>query len=628
MDASIFYVDLSAGTVRRESLPEAVYRRYPGGSALATYLLLKHTPPGVDPLGPDNALVFATSPLTGLAISGQSRMSAAARSPLTGGIGDSQCGGYFPAEMKAAGADAIVLQGQAPEPVYLWLKDGQAELRPARHLWGLPTAEAEALLTEELGDARIEVAQAGIAGENGVRFAAIMNMANRANGRTGLGAVMGAKRLKAVAVRGTKYPKPADGKAFKALAARFKENEAANPGIVHFGKYGTDGILGYNNYKGGLPTRNYASGHFPGVETKLGGEVYHDSILKERDTCYACGIRCKRVVELHGEYEVDPVYGGPEYETIATFGSYCGIDDLKAVAKAGELCNKYGMDTISCGATIAWAMDCFERGLLTLAETGGVALRFGSVAAMLHCVEAAARRQGFLGDLLAEGSAAAARRLGRGSEELVVAVKGLEAPAHMPQFKRSLGLIYAVNPFGADHQSSEHDTALRAKPGSVEARHLAELGTYAAEKPEAMSENKVRFAYDSQVLYAALDSLGLCQFVWGPSWQLYGPKEVVELVRAGAGWDVTLAELYQIGERRLNLQRAYNAREGIGREADRLPRKFFQALQGGPTDGVSLSEAEMAEATALYYRMAGWDPTTGMPSAARLAALDLEWIIG
>ena len=197
----------------------------------------------------------------------------------------------------------------------------------------------------------------------------------------------------------------------------------------------------------------------------------------------------------------------------------------------------------------------------------------------------------------------------------------------MPQFKRSLGLIYAVNPFGADHQSSEHDTALRAKPGSVEARHLAELGTYAAEKPEAMSENKVRFAYDSQVLYAALDSLGLCQFVWGPSWQLYGPKEVVELVRAGAGWDVTLAELYQIGERRLNLQRAYNAREGIGREADRLPRKFFQALQGGPTDGVSLSEAEMAEATALYYRMAGWDPTTGMPSAARLAALDLEWII-
>lgn len=626
MDASIFYVDLTAGRVWREALPEAVYRRYPGGSALATYLLLKHTPKGADPLGPENTLVFATGPLAGLAISGQSRMSAAARSPLTGGVGDSQSGGYFPAEMKAAGADAIVVLGQAPAPVYLWLKDGQAELRPAEHLWGLPTAEVERRLEAELGDARIEVAQCGIAGENGVRFAAIMNMANRANGRTGLGAVMGAKRLKAVAVRGTRYPKPADPRAFKALSGRFQANLEANPGMVHFGKYGTDGILGYHNYKGALPTRNYSSGQFEGAAEKLGGEVYHDTILKERDTCFACGIRCKRVVELHGEYEVDPVYGGPEYETIATFGSYCGIDDLPAIAKAGELCNKYGMDTISCGATIAWAMDCFEQGLLTPEETDGLQLRFGNVAAMLQAVEAIAHRRGRLGALLAEGSAGAARRLGRGSEALVVAVKGQEVPAHMPQFKRSLGLIYAVNPFGADHQSSEHDTALRAKPGSADARHLAELGTYAAEKPEAMSENKVRFAYDTQVFYAALDSLGLCQFVWGPSWQLYGPSEVVELVRAATGWEVTLEEIYRVGERRLNLQRAFNAREGIGREADRLPPKFFKALTGGPTDGVSLTEAELARAQDLYYQMAGWDPATGLPTAARLAELELDWI--
>lgn len=635
--AAVWLVNLTKGEITKQELPEAVYRKYPGGSALAGYLLFQHCPAGADPLGPENVLVMAVSPLTGLPISGQSRMTAAARSPITGGMGDSQCGGFFPAEMKAAGADAVVFLGRAPDPVYFWLKDGQAELRPAGHLWGKVTGEVDDAIKAELGDTKIEIAQIGPAGENRVRFAAIMNMANRANGRTGLGAVMGAKNLKAVAVRGAAMLKPAHPEAFRDLARRFRELEEAT-GIAHFGKYGTAGIVASQNYKGGLPTYNYNSGHFGASADKISGERLHDEFLKERDTCHACGIKCKRVVEIDGL--VDPRYGGPEYETIATFGSYCGVDDMAAIAKANELCNMYGMDTIACGATIAWALEAGEHGVLKPAD--GLALKFGEAGTVVRLVEMIARREGTLGDLLAEGSAQAAARLGEQAaatlgpgagaalgaraEALTVTVKGAEAPAHMPQHKRSLGLIYAVNPFGADHQSSEHDSALRAKPGTVFRQRLHELGIDEVLDLKDLGPAKVKFAYRTQLFYSALDTYNLCQFVFGPSWQLYGPAETVELIRAATGWDVTLYEVMKVGERRLNLMRAFNAREGLGREHDRLPKKFFKALSGGPTDGVALTEAEVEKAQLLYYEMAGWDPVTGNPTPGKLADLELDWI--
>ena len=262
LTATVYQVDLSRGRVETTTLPEDVYRKYPGGSALAAYLVLQAIPRGADPLGPDNVLVMAVSPLTGLAISGQSRMTACARSPLTGAIGDSQCGGFFPAEMRNAGADAIVFTGQAPEPVYLWLHDGRAELRPAKHLWGKVTADVDRLLKQELGDPKVEIAQIGPAGENRVRFAAIMNMVNRANGRTGLGAVMGSKRLKAVAVRGSTPPKPADQEKFRELIKRLKALQEVNPGIGWFGEFGTAGVLAIQDKMGGQPTRNYTEGTF------------------------------------------------------------------------------------------------------------------------------------------------------------------------------------------------------------------------------------------------------------------------------------------------------------------------------------------------------------------------------
>jgi aldehyde:ferredoxin oxidoreductase len=623
LTATIHHVDLTRGTVEVTTLPEDVYRKYPGGSALAAYLVMQQMKPGADALGPDNVLVMAVSPLTGLPISGQSRMTACARSPLTGAIGDSQAGGFFPAEMRAAGTDAIVFTGQSPEPVYLWLHDGHAELRPAKHLWGKVTGEVDRLLKDEVGDAKAEIAQIGPAGENRVRFAAIMNMANRANGRTGMGAVMGAKRLKAVVVRGTKPPKPAVPEKFRELTKRLKEMQEINPGITWFGEYGTPGVLGIQNKMGGQATRNYGEGSFDEAG-QIDGTTMVKTILKERDTCYACVVKCKRVVEVHEPgLDVDPVYGGPEYETLTFFGSMCGVGDLKLLAKASADANKYGMDSISCGATIAWAMEAKEKGLL---DDQGLGLAYGDGHAVIRAIEAIALRRG-LGDLLAEGSLRAAQTLGPAAVDLTITVKGQELPAHMPQHKRSLGLIYAVNAFGADHQSSEHDSMLKAKPDSLQRKRLGQLGEFPALDLRDLSEEKVKFAWTTQKFYSALDALGLCQFVWGPSWQLYGPSETVELVHAGTGWDTTMEELLTIGERKISLMRAFNAREGIGKAADTLPKKLFQPLGGkGPTAGVALTPEEFERARDTYYQLAGCDPATGYPTRAKLGELGLEWV--
>ena len=450
-----------------------------------------------------------------------------------------------------------------------------------------------------------------------------MIIVNPPNGRTGRGAGRGSKRLKAVVVRGTRSPKPAVPDRFRDLVKRLKELQEANPGIGWFGEYGTAGVLGIQNKMGGQPTRNYSEGTFAQAGA-IDGTAMVKTILKERDTCYACVVKCKRVVQVHEpDLDVDPVYGGPEYETLTFFGSMCGVGDLKLLAKASADANKYGMDTISCGATIAWAMEAKARGLL---DDQGLGLAYGDGASVLRAIEAIALRRG-VGDLLAEGSLRAAQTLGPAAVDLTVTVKGQELPAHMPQHKRSLGLIYAVNAFGADHQSSEHDSMLKAKPDSLQRKRLDTLGQFPALDLRDLSDDKVQFAWTSQRFYSALDSLGLCQFVWGPSWQLYGPAETVELVQAGTGWNATLDELLQMGERRINLMRAFNAREGIGKSADTLPRKLFQPLEGsGPSAGVALTAEEFERARDRYYRLAGCDSATGYPTPAKLGELGLDWV--
>jgi aldehyde:ferredoxin oxidoreductase len=621
----IAHIDLTRGSIEIETPPEAFYRKYLGGSAMGMHYILQMTRPPVDPLGPDNVLTLMLSVLTGAPISGQSRMTANAASPLVDGIGDSQCGGFFPAEMRFAGFDGIVIRGQAAQPMYLWLHDGQAELRPAGHLWGKTTSEVDDLLKRELGDDKIEIAQCGPAGEKLSRLAAIMNMSNRANGRTGLGAVMGSKKLKAVAVRGNSKRLPwADPKQINEMAKTGAADVEGNPDVIALRKFGTAGVVTFQNVSGTLPTFNYTAGQFDGFEA-ISGETMTDTILKDNDTCYACTVRCKRVVETEWQGRaVERRHGGPEYETVSTFGSYCGVSDLSAIALANKLCNDYGLDTIGVGATVAWAMECYEKGLLSEAEVGFPA-HFGDAGAMVHLTEMIGRREGF-GKVLGEGSRRAADALGKG-HDLLITVKGAEAPAHMPHAKRSLALIYAVNPFGADHQSSEHDPMIEEGASPLYMQRNRLLGFDHELAPRSLDADKVRYALKTQQFYSFLDSADLCQFVWGPAWTLYGPEETVAFVRAATGWqDFSLDELLEVGERRLNMMRAYNARAGLDRKADRLPAKFFRALSGsGPTAGVALDPAEVETAKDEYYRQAGWDPATGNPTPETLARLGLDW---
>jgi aldehyde:ferredoxin oxidoreductase len=623
---NILHVNLTTGEIKYEHPQDDFYRKYIGGSAMGVYYILQETPPHTNALSPENTLTFFVSPTTGLAISGQSRINVNARSPLTDAIGDSQAGGFFPAGLKFAGFDGLVIKGASIKPVYLLLENGKAEIKDANHLWGKLTGEAEAILKKEIGDEKIEVAQIGPAGEELVRFAAIMNMHNRANGRTGMGAVMGSKKLKAIVVRGKSKVEPVD----RATLLKMNKDGVAGMETIAdmkgIAKNGTADVVGYQNSIGSLPTRSYNEGQFEGFES-LSGDKMTETILKRRDTCFGCVVHCKRVVETEYKGEkVDPTYGGPEYETIGTFGSFCGINNLSAVALAHQICDAWGMDTISGGATISFAMECYSKGLITKEQTDGIELTYGDADAMLAMLKNIAARKGF-GRLLGEGSARAAKVIGKGSEKLLVTCKGQELPAHMPQSKKSMAVIYAVNPFGADHQSAEMDPMYEEGGAQIYFDRLAKIGLNQVQKPSSMNNEKVRFAYLTEVFYSALDTFTLCQFVWGPSWQMYGPDETVALIKAATGWDFSVEEFMQVGERRLNLMRAFNAREGFERKDDTLPVKFAKPLQGtGPSAGVAIDFKELEHYKDTYYQLAGWDGMTGNPTANKLAGLGLDWI--
>jgi aldehyde:ferredoxin oxidoreductase len=627
-NGKILHVNLTEGEITTEIPPESFYRNYMGGSAFGLYYILRDVPVGIDPLSPDNLLTLMVSVTTGTPISGQSRLSANAKSPMTGGIGDSQAGGFFPAELKFAGYDGIVLRGRSPEPVYLSILNGNVSLHPAAHLWGKKTREVDEVLKAEVGDQKAQVMQIGPGAENGVRFSTLVNMANRNNGRTGLGLVMASKNLKAVVVRGNSQVQMADKEAVASLAKAGVEMIPDNLDVYGLGTLGTASVVMPQNILGTLPTRNYTEAQFEHAMA-LSGETMTDTILKKRDTCYACAVRCKRVVETEYQgHKVDPYYGGPEYETIAAFGPMCGISSLEAISLFHQICNEYGVDTITCGATIAFAMECFGKGIITLKDTGGIELTFGNTDAALQVLDQIVTCSTPFGKILAEGSASAAAKFGLEASKCLTTVKNQEAAMHMPQCKKSLALIYAVNPFGADHQSSEHDWMYEAGTADLYLKRLSLLGLNDPPPPGDFGPEKVRFAYLTQFFYSLLDSLVLCQFVFGPAWTLFGPEETVALVKASTGWDVTLEELMRVGERRLNMLRIFNAREGFTSKEDVLPEKFFIPLKGtGPTAGVSVDRQALSAATEQYYVALGWTDN-GNPTPEKLKELNLEWAAG
>jgi len=608
--AKVLRVNLSNKSISIEELGEDFYRKYFGGRGLIVYYLLTELEPGIDPLGPDNKLIFAGGPLTGAPLAGAGRSSVGAKSPLTGAYGDSEAGGFWGAELKKAGFDAVIIEGKSPSPVYLWIKDEKAEIRDASHIWGKKTAEVQDILKQELGDGRVRIAQIGAAGENLVSYANIAHDLTHFAGRTGMGAVMGSKNLKAVAVRGTKKVELVDSDAVKELSQWMAQNFKKK--ALHFHELGTASLVNILNEAGGLPTRNFTSGTFEGAG-RISGEALKETIFVKSETCYFCPIRCKRVVKASEPYEVDPIYGGPEYETIASLGSLLGIDNLTAVAKGNELCNAFGLDTISTGVSIAFAMECYEKGLLTKEETGGIELSFGNADAVLELIEQIAYKRGF-GRLLSEGVKKAAEKIGKGSSKFAMHVKGQEIPMHEPRLKQGLGIGYMVSPTGADHCHNIHDTYF-----SASAELIKPLGLLNPIPLQDIGEEKMRLlAYFGNWRHFGNCAL-LCMFV---PWSY---KQVVKMVEAVTGWETSLWELLKVGERAATLCRIYNIREGFTKDDDMLRDRWIkESFREGPLKGVKFTKEDLEQARLNYYGIMGWDEN-GVPTRGKLIDLGISW---
>lgn len=615
----VAYVDLTRGEICTESVDEMVFRRYLGGPGIGVKVLLEQMRPGVDPLGEDNILALVPGLLAGTGVPGTPRYTVCARSPLTGALGKSEAGGWWGPALKRAGWEALFIRGVARKPVYLHVTPGVIKIYDATELWGLPTGEVQHALRDRHGSSA-RVLQIGPGAENLVRFGCIVNELAHFNGRTGMGAVMGSKRLKAIVVSA---PPGSLGVADRVRISEIAKWAAravdSHPLARLLHDVGTPAGVASTNVLGALPTRHWSAGHFPEADA-ISGDRMKESILVSRKGCFACPIRCKRVVKVdHGELRVDPAYGGPEYETLVALGSNCGIGNLALLAKANELCNQYTIDTISTGMVISFAMRCYEEGIITRDDTGGLELVFGNEKVLIPLIEDIARRRGF-GQVLAEGSKRAASLIGRGAERFVYCVKGQEIPMHDPRVKPGLGLQYALSSIGADHWVAQHDPLLSAEgaPGLLGVRPL---GVLRAVPSEELSPEKVRLVYYTALMTSMYDGLGVCVFAAVSR----GPlplDQMLDAVNAATGWDVSLWELMKCGERIFNLERLFTAREGFSRVDDMLPDIFFTPIRGGPLSGkASLDRRLFEESLHLFYEMAGWDER-GVPKRAKLSELD------
>ncbi|HEV8143018.1 MAG TPA: aldehyde ferredoxin oxidoreductase family protein [Methylomirabilota bacterium] len=590
----ILHVNLTERRTWIEEPGDAFFRHYGGGRGIIAHYLLKYVPKGAEPLGPDNVLIFAPGVLTGAPVPGAGRHSVGAKSPLTGGFGESEAGGFWGAELKRAGWDGIVVHGASAVPVYLWINEGNVEIRDASHLWGKITGEVQDAVLAEVGDPRARVATIGPAGENLVRFACIANELNEVAGRTGMGAVMGSKKLKAIAVRGKTAVKLADAKGLLAVAKWVSGTMDEKHRAFH--EFGTGAAMQGKSLEGGMPTLNYRLGAFDKV-AQVDAIAVRDQMRVKMEACYACSVRCKKVVHIEkkeeaareaqekiyggkgkvgfdplGRYAVDPRYGGPEYESLAAMGVNLGIDDVVALAKSNEMCNYLAMDTVSLGSTLAWAMECFEKGLLTLEDTEGIPLEFHDADGVIKLVEMIAYRRGKIGNLLADGSQAAAKKLGRGSEAFLTTVKGMEMAMHDPRHMPVMRASYLMAPTGGDHMR------------------------------QSGNRNGLR------------NQIGMCHFL------AYEDDQMLTILNTVTGWNATQDEVVTTAHRGLTLARLFNMREGFSRKDDRLPPRFSEPLP----KHAGLTKEQQEKIVTDYYVEYGWDPATGTPTRETIKKLEIE----
>lgn len=624
----ILHVDLTDGSTRVETPPDDLYLKLVGGRGLVAYLLLRDLPKGIDPLSPANLLIFAPGVMQGSNLPSSGRHGVGGKSPLTGTIGSAEAGGWWGHELKRAGFDAVVVHGKARNPVYLWIHNGAVEIRPADHLWGRDTGDVEAAIRREHDDKNIRVAQIGVAGEKQVLVSCIINDRNRAAGRSGLGALMGSKNLKAVAVRGTLNVPVADRSKVQPVAKWLGENykTLAEWAVT----WGTTGGLTNLNATGGLPTRNFQDSSFHGAQS-ISGQLLHRTLITGRDTCQVCPISCKLIVDSDGQKtfpnepdfktsfkgKIDGQYGGPEYETVGALGSVCGINDLAAVSKGNEMCARWGLDSIGVGMTIAFAMELVERGILTKKHTGGFLPRFGDPDDMLKAVDMIAHRRGF-GDLMALGSKRLASLIGNGAEQYLVEVKGQELPMHEPRLKAALGIGYAVSPTGGDHNHNIHDTGF-TKPG----RGLDRVNQIYKVGPLPASDlgvEKMTLFYHELNWKHFMDCAITCFFY------PYDYTQMAQAISGVTGHDYSIEDIMAVGERAQNLCRLFNMREGFTAADDRMPKRVMQAFKDGPLAGIGVTDEAFLAARGVWYGLMGWTDE-GVPTPERLHKLGLDTML-
>ncbi|UMZ73636.1 aldehyde ferredoxin oxidoreductase family protein [Natranaerofaba carboxydovora] len=618
---NVLFVDLETKTYEIESYGENFYRKYMGGLGLGAYFLLKHVKPGIDPLGPDNVLVFAPGLLTGSKAPAVPRYTVCAKSPLTGAFGKSEAGGFFGPELKKAGFDALIVKGKAKNPVYINIDNNQIEIKDASKLWGKDTLETEKVIKNN-EEEKVKIASIGPGAENQVLFSNIANELAHFNGRNGMGAVMGSKNLKAVVVKGDNEVGCYDYDTPKEITRWVAKNMKDHPLAYGLYKNGTAGGITAVNAGGTLPTNNWQDSVFENAE-KIGAESL-ENILIKRKGCYSCPIRCKRVVELDREdydYKIDPALGGPEYETLVCLGSNLGIDDIELISKANELCNRYTLDTMSLGMTISFAMECYEKGLITKEDTDGYELTFGNKEILFDLIEKTANKEGF-GKKLALGSKKLAEDIGNNAEDFLLEVKGQELPAHDPRAKAGLGLQYVISSHGADHWVAQHDPFYQEKD-SLGLNSVKPIGINEPVPADELSERKAKIVYYTHMLTMMYDCLGICVFGY-ISRSIVSLPQLYKVFSAVTGWDSSYFELMKAGERASVMMKVFNQREGFTKKDDKLPKRLFETISSGPLkDKNKVEENEFEKALTSYYKMAGLDDD-GAPTKAKLNELSLE----
>jgi aldehyde:ferredoxin oxidoreductase len=603
---TVLRVDLTGGVIRREPLDEALATTCIGGRGFTSRLQYDLIPPKVNPLGPDNVVIIAPGTLTGTLAPSSGRFTVGGRSPLTGILGDANSGGYWGAVLKRAGYDLIILQGQSPYPVYLAIVDDHAELHDARHLWGQDTRQTLRIIKSELGRS-VSVAAIGQAGENLVRFAGFIADGEHAAGRTGLGAALGAKRLKAIAVRGSQAVRLHDPVAFEELSDQlFEILRTDRRSGQELPEYGTTALLDHHTAIGAVNTRNFQTGLFEGKE-KIDGDALNEQYLVRESACYRCPCRCDRYSRVdEGEFAGTEV-GGPEYSTLVAFGTACGNDNLASILRANELCNLYGLDTIETGNLIAFSMELHQRGILSTEETDGVDLTWGNYHSILEMIDRITYRRGF-GDLLAGGINSAIQEIGRNSGRYAVHVKGMTPPPVDARAVKVYNFRYAVSPRGADHLriSAPGAYGLDSLP-LIEAATKLHMWENIVTIPDLMGICKFPYSYYSETVERTLNKV--LQVVPG-------------LYSAATGVKITGDELLHIAERVTNVERAHNARLGLTSADDSMPPRWTQdPMPEGPAKGKVYDILDgMKEA---WYTVHGWDKATGLPTREKLQALGL-----